>query len=134
RWTAILAWLAGLLDATSLLEPARDAVSRFLAEPVKFGEFGIAPGSVLVFVVTIWGAVLLSRLLRFVLDEELFSRLTLPRGIPYALTTILHYVLLFGAVLVAIASTGVDLDRFTIIAGAVGVGAGFGLQGIVNNF
>ncbi len=134
RWAAIVVWLGAVLDSASLLEPARDRVASFLAEPVTFGEIGISPGAVLVFIVTIWGAVLLSRLLRFVLDEEVFSRLPLPRGIPYALTTILHYVLLFGSVLIAIVSTGVNLDRFTIIAGAVGVGAGFGLQGIVNNF
>jgi small-conductance mechanosensitive channel len=134
RWAAIAAWLAAVLDSASLLEPARDWMASFLAEPVTFGEIGISPGAVLIFIVTIWGAVLLSRLLRFVLDEDVFARLPLPRGIPYALTTILHYVLLFGAVLIAIVSTGINLDRFTIIAGAVGVGAGFGLQGIVNNF
>ena len=98
------------------------------------GELSLSLGAFLTFALTIWGAVLISRLARFVLNEEVFTRLSLPRGIPYALTTILHYVLLVGGVLVAIVATGINLDRFTIIAGAVGVGVGFGLQGIVNNF
>ena len=104
------------------------------ARQYMVGEIGLSLGAVLTFIVTIWGAVLMSRLPRFVLDQEVFTRLSMPRGIPYALTTILHYVLLVGGVLIAIVSTGINLDRFTIIAGAVGVGVGFGLQGIVNNF
>jgi len=134
RWTAIVVWVLAGLDLVALLEPTRDGLGKALAAQYMVGEVGLSLGAVLTFVVTIWGAVLLSRLLRFVLDQEVFSRLSMPRGIPYALTTILHYVLLVAGVLIAIASTGINLDRFTIIAGAVGVGVGFGLQGIVNNF
>ena len=43
-------------------------------------------------------------------------------------------MVLIGGLLMAIASTGVSLDRFTIFASALGVGVGFGLQSIVNNF
>ena len=134
RWAAIVAWVLAALELVALLEPARDGLGKLLSAQYMVGEIGLSLGALLTFVVTIWGAVLLSRLLRFVLDQEVFSRLAMPRGIPYALTTILHYVLLVAGVLIAIASTGINLDRFTIIAGAVGVGAGFGLQGIVNNF
>ena len=134
RWSAIIVWIVATLDLTALLEPTRDGLGEALAAKYQVGEIGLSLGAVLTFIVTIWGAVLLSRLTRFVLDEEVFTRLSLPRGIPYALTTILHYILLVGGVLIAIVSTGINLDRFTIIAGAVGVGVGFGLQGIVNNF
>ncbi len=134
RWVAIVLWVLGALDLAALLEPAREAIGSALGAQYMVGEIGVSLGAALTFVVTIWGAVLLSRLLRFVLDQEIFSRLSMPRGIPYALTTILHYILLVGGVLIAIVATGINLDRFTIIAGAVGVGVGFGLQGIVNNF
>jgi small-conductance mechanosensitive channel len=134
RWAAFIVWMLAALDLAALLEPARDGLKAALAAQYQVGELGLSLGAVLTFVLTIWGAILVSRLARFVLDEEIFTRLSLPRGIPYALTTILHYVLLVGGVLAAIVSTGINLDRFTIIAGAVGVGVGFGLQGIVNNF
>ena len=134
RWIAIGVWIFTTLEVTALLDPARDSLASALAAQYMVGEIGLSLGAVLTFVVTIWGAVLVSRLLRFVLDQEVFTRLSMPRGIPYALTTILHYMLLVGGVLIAIVSTGINLDRFTIIAGAVGVGVGFGLQSIVNNF
>ena len=53
---------------------------------------------------------------------------------PYAISTMLHYVLLVAGFVVAIAALGFDLTKFTILAGALGVGLGFGLQTIVNNF
>lgn len=134
RWLAIGLWLLATLDLLALQEPVTDGLRRMMVAPIKVGEISLSFGGILIFIGTIWAAVLVSRLSRFVLDEELFTRLSLPRGIPYALTTILHYVLLVGGVMLAIASTGINLDRFTIIAGAISVGAGFGLQGIVNNF
>ncbi len=134
RWAAIIVWSLATLDLAALLDPARDTLGKAVEANYLVGEIGLSLGAVLTFILTIWGAVLISRLARFVLNEEIFTRLSMPRGIPYALTTILHYLLLVGGVLIAIVSTGINLDRFTIIAGAVGVGVGFGLQGIVNNF
>jgi potassium-dependent mechanosensitive channel len=48
-------------------------------------------------------------------------------------TTVYYAILLFGF-FVALGMAGVDLNRFTLLAGAFGVGVGFGLQNIVNNF
>jgi len=46
----------------------------------------------------------------------------------------LHYIILLAGFFVAIAALGVDMTKFTVLAGALGVGIGFGLQNIVNNF
>jgi potassium efflux system protein len=71
--------------------------------------------------------------LRFVLEEEVYERLQLPRGLPYAISTVLHYaILLIG--FFAAAALGFDMAKFTIIAGAFTVGVGFGLQNVINNF
>jgi small-conductance mechanosensitive channel len=45
-----------------------------------------------------------------------------------------HYVVLLVGFYVAIAALGADMTKFAILAGAFGVGAGFGLQNIFNNF
>jgi potassium-dependent mechanosensitive channel len=80
------------------------------------------------------GAVLLSRFLRFLLEEEVYPRFKLGRGLPYAISSLLHYAILVAGFLLAIAAFGYDLTQFTILAGALGVGIGFGMQNIVNNF
>ena len=68
------------------------------------------------------------------LDEDVLPRLTLPRGVPAAISTGAHYVILVAGFLIAIGAAGFDLGKFTLLAGALGVGIGFGLQNVVNNF
>jgi small-conductance mechanosensitive channel len=52
----------------------------------------------------------------------------------YAISTILHYLILVLGVLIAVAAAGLNLDRLALLAGGFGVGVGFGLQNVVNNF
>src|SRR5262244_456728 len=56
------------------------------------------------------------------------------RGISYAISSLLNYVILTLGFLLALGAIGLDLTKVTILAGAFGVGIGFGLQTIVNNF
>jgi len=54
--------------------------------------------------------------------------------VPSAISSMIQYAVVTIAFFVALAVAGIDLSSFAIIAGAVGVGIGFGLQNIVNNF
>jgi potassium efflux system protein len=72
--------------------------------------------------------------LRFVLEEDVYQRLQLARGLPYAISTVLHYAILLAGFFLAAAALGLDMTKFTILAGAFTVGVGFGLQNIINNF
>jgi len=58
----------------------------------------------------------------------------LARGVPETISALATYVVLIIGFLVAAGAAGVDLTRITLLAGALGVGIGFGLQNIVNNF
>ena len=109
-------------------------VRRVLTARAQFGDLGLSLGSLLAFAVTIWASFMISRFLRFILNEDVFPRLPLGRGIPHALSISLHYIILFVGFLLAVAATGADLGKFSLMAGALGVGIGFGLQNIVNNF
>jgi len=53
---------------------------------------------------------------------------------PYAVSALSHYCILLLGFLLAISALGVNTDRFALLAGAFGVGIGFGLQNVVNNF
>src|SRR5207247_8668810 len=64
---------------------------------------------------------------------EVCPRLRLARGLPYMISSLLRYALLLLGFLLAVGALGVDLNKFTVLAGAFGVGLGFGLQGVVNN-
>ncbi len=58
----------------------------------------------------------------------------LPRGVPAAVSKAVNYVILLVGFFLAIGAAGIDLSRFVVLGGALGVGVGFGLQSVVNNF
>jgi small-conductance mechanosensitive channel len=71
---------------------------------------------------------------RFLLDEDVYPRVHLKRGLSYAISNTIHYLILFVGFLLAVAALGFDMTKVTILAGAFSVGVGFGLQNIFNNF
>jgi small-conductance mechanosensitive channel len=131
---AILFWILAFSNQLLLTERIYNSVREFLSAEIIFGSIQISAGDVLAFIVTLWAAFAISRLIRFLLDEEIYPRLALKRGLPYAISATLHYLILFGGFFLALAALGVDMTRVTIIAGAFSVGVGLGLQNIFNNF
>ncbi len=133
-FAAFVTWVLITLHAFSLRGPLLDQLTSWVTAEFSFQSFHISLGAVLAFALTIWVAALLSRFIRFLLEEDIYDRLHVNRGASYAISTLLHYVVLCFGFIVAIAALGVDMTKFTVLAGAFGVGLGFGLQNIVNNF
>jgi small-conductance mechanosensitive channel len=134
RLVAVAAWLVLALRYFALWNSAVELTRAALGAEVRLGSVALSLGAVLVFALTVAAAFGLSALVRFALEEDVYPRLNLARGLPRALSSLLHYTLLLGGFLLALAALGVDLTKITILAGAFGVGIGFGLQNVVNNF
>jgi potassium-dependent mechanosensitive channel len=90
--------------------------------------------SILGVLLTLYLGFSFSRVLRGLMITHIFPRTALEPGVQYTVSTSLHYVVLIVAVLIALGILGVPLTNLALIAGALGVGIGFGLQNIVNNF
>jgi small-conductance mechanosensitive channel len=131
---AMLIWAFITLRVFGLLSPFSGAVGAVLAARFTQGNFSFGLGDLAAFAVAVWGSFLLSRFLRFVLDQDVFPRIRLKHGVPYALSTLLHYTIVVIGFLIGAAAIGFDMGRFALVAGALGVGIGFGMQDIVNNF
>jgi small-conductance mechanosensitive channel len=131
---ATAAWVYFALRYFHVWPEAVAAAEAVLGASLTRGSLSISVGDLLVFALTVGAAFVLSRIIRFVLAEEVYPRVRLGRGLPDALSGALHYGLLLTGFLLALAALGVDLTKITILAGALGVGIGFGLQNIVNNF
>lgn len=134
RWIAIVGWVLYTLRVLSLRAAVVENIRAALNAKLEVGSLAISLGNVLAFLITVWAAFLLSRFLRFMLEEDVYPRVRLARGVPYAISTMVNYVILLVGFLFAVAAMGIDMTKFTILAGAFGVGLGFGLQNIVNNF
>jgi potassium efflux system protein len=63
-----------------------------------------------------------------------YHHFRLAPGVPYAISTMLHYAILLLGFFIALATLGIDLSQITLLAGALSVGIGFGLQNVINNF
>ena len=126
-------WMMLTLRYFGLRGPAMDLARSIVSAEFRRGTLSISVGDLLVFAATVGGTFVLARLIRFVLQEEVYPRIGGGRGFTYAMSGLLHYVLIFAGFLVGLATLGIDLTKITILAGAFGVGIGFGLQNIVNN-
>ena len=98
------------------------------------GKTTIELGGIINFFLIIIITYYVTKLIKSILKEEVFPRVRLPRGVPGTITMITGYFIAGYGFFLAIAAMGVDLGKFGLLAGALGVGIGFGLQGIVANF
>jgi potassium-dependent mechanosensitive channel len=133
-WLAVAGWVVVSLANLGLFWKVYGSMTALFSVTLTRGSLSISVGDVTAFAITVWLSFALSRLVRFLLEEDVYPRLPLARGVPNMVSTLLHYSILFLGFLFAIAAMGMDLNRVTILAGAFGVGIGFGLQSVVNNF
>jgi small-conductance mechanosensitive channel len=134
RWLAAALWLYLLLTAVGLREAAGHGLRRALDAGISVGALSLTLGGVLAFTLTIVAAPIVARLINAALSEAVYPRAHLARGMPYALSTTVRYLVYMLAVVVALAAAGVRLDQLSIMLGGLGVGVGFGLQDFVKNF
>ena len=134
RIVAVGTWVWVFLGMLVLRDPFVGAVGSLLSASLSYGELSVSFGGALAFLATLWLFWVLARMIDFFLNQEVFARVSLPRGVPFALASMTRYSLVVVGFLVALAIAGFDVDRLTILAGALGVGIGFGLQTIVSNF
>src|SRR5207247_9625539 len=107
-WAFAMVSHRGLLDAAAALGRAA------LATEVRRGGMSISVGDVLAFFLTVWLAFMVSAFVRFLLEEDVFPRLRLGRGLSYPISSLLHYGVLPRGFLPASAALGTGLHKATI--------------------
>jgi small-conductance mechanosensitive channel len=133
-WVLIGAWVIRSLASVGLVEPALALGKAVFGATLRVGSVSISVENILAFIITVVVAYLLSIFIRFVLREDIYQRIGVERGVSYAISRLLHYTILGLGFVLAVAALGVSLTQVSILAGALGVGIGFGLQSVVNNF
>ena len=129
-----LLWLDSILVLFTIHEAAVDLATQVLSYPIGFGTIHFTLGGIISLVLVVVVGYGLAVFLSYALRRVLLTQLSLQRGLPYAASKISYYILIILVFLAALANAGIELNKLTVITGALGVGVGFGLQNVVNNF
>ena len=137
KLAALLIWgyiFANILVDWRIFNLPSDAIHGFLAAGFTVGSQKISIGLILTAAAFLYGAFLVSWAVQSILMEEIFARRGLDPGARISIGRLIHYALVLVGFMLALFALGFDLKNITILGGALGVGIGFGLQTIVNNF
>ena len=115
-------------------ERPADAIEGFFGFGFMVGTRKISIGLILTAGAILYGSFLASWAVQTMLMRGVFTTRELQVGVRISIARLIHYGFVFVGFILVLAALGVGLREITIIAGALGVGIGFGLQGIVNNF
>ena len=115
-----------------------DSVLSATTSLLSFGFFletqWISVGTIIASVFAFYSALLVARILPKVILDEAITGHKIQRGVQNSIGKLIRYTIIFIGFILAFMALGFDFTKLTIIMGALGVGIGFGLQGIVNNF
>jgi small-conductance mechanosensitive channel len=134
RIVLVVAFINLLPTILPVLEPVWRGVGSLLTAPVTFGTLDLSVGGVLWFLASLAVALGVARFVRFLLDEDVLPRMPLAMGAASAASRLIYYALVLLGIVFALAASGVELSKLTLVVSALSVGVGFGLQTIVNNF
>jgi len=126
-------WIIRVLDSFMIYDPFYSWLNKILGQEWHLGSLNFTIGSIIAFFIAIWVTILVSRFIRFILQEEIFTHFQMGRGVPGAISMIIRLSLIVIGFIIALGVAKIDFSSITIIVGALGVGIGFGLQNIFNN-
>ena len=112
-----------------------NSIYSIISEP--FFESGSTRISIITLVLAIpvfYFASWISRVTRSFIDNNLLGRIALDESRKFSISNLLRYLIMALAILVGLSIIGINLSSLAVIFGVLGIGVGFGLQSVVENF
>ena len=109
-------------------------MKEWLHYSITIGSFKIQPVDIVIALITFIAFRMFARLCQNLLRSKIFPRTQFDSGLKDSISTFTGYISTLVGILIAMSILGINLSSIALIAGALSVGIGFGLQNIVNNF
>jgi potassium-dependent mechanosensitive channel len=129
---ALLTWVVAFTINMNIYDPLYAMAVRFWDHTVKFGSISFQVGNVLLFILILYVSNSVQKYIGFLYGDGAGEN-GKQTGRKGSRLVMIRLILIIAGFLVAIAASGLPVDRITIVLGALGVGIGLGLQNIVNN-
>jgi potassium efflux system protein len=133
RLLMIIVWLRAILNAFNILDDVFAWIKNVFTATLNIGELELSLWNTLIFLFVLWLSFAISRLVTFILEEEVYKRTKTPIGVSATITSLLKFLFITIGFIFAITAAGFSLTNVTLLISAFGVGIGFGLQNIFNN-
>lgn len=135
-WLGVALYIANLFPATRRWsnEAIRTIISSFTTPGLTLGRRAYSIIDLLILAALIFGVIILSGVLTNLLRSRVLQRAGINRGLQEVIATLTKYGVVTIATFIVLQLWGLDLSSLTILASALGVGIGFGLQDIAKNF
>ncbi len=111
-----------------------EALQQVFSMGIQIGDVNVTIEIIISAIFVLYGSFLASWAIQAVLLQEVLPRCKMELGSQLSISRLVHYGIVFVGFLITLRVLGFGLTNLTIIGGALGVGVGFGLQAIVNNF
>lgn len=122
----LLLWTLNWVDMRGLLNT--------LALGITIGDVTILPGTLIIMLAILISGIVATKLFNSWLDHRILSDTRIKKGVQDSIITGSSYIGYFLAGIFALTAAGVDFSSLALVAGALGLGIGLGLQSIINNF
>jgi small-conductance mechanosensitive channel len=134
RALCVVLWLVAALKAFGVMEVMVDYARAVFGATAHVGSWSLSLGDVTSFALTMYLATKLAGLISLTLEDDVLPRMSLGRGVPAAISRMTRYAILGLGFIFAVGAAGVDMSRVAMLASALSIGIGFGLQNVVSNF
>lgn len=134
-------WIGALLYATNLFPETRrvsyrvvsELTDSFTANTLQVGSSSVSILDIFQILILILLVMVIAGIISNVLKRRILQETGVNRGVQEAITIILRYTLIFIGSIIVLQASGINLSSLTLLASALGVGAGLGLQNIVKD-
>ncbi len=131
-WSLVV--LPGVLLIWGVYGSLTEATRGVLALSFNLGTQRISVGLLIASATILYCSFYISQIIQALLMEQALLSRHMERGVRLSIGRLVHYVIIFAGFVLALLTLGFQFTELTILLSALGVGIGFGLQGIVNNF